>query len=389
MRVLFLTHSFPRHERDLAGSFLLRLATALAGEGVEVRVVAPAGDGAPERARLSGIPVRRFRYAPRSLETLAYRGTMATQVRESWGARAALVGLLGAEIAAARRAAREFRPDVVHAHWWFPNAVAGAFVARGERLPLVTTFHGTDVRMARDIRASRPAFRRAVRRSAELTAVSRWLAETARDLAPERLPLVAPMPAATDLFFPRRDVPRGDRLLFVGRLSVQKGLDLLLRALALLPERVRLDVVGEGPDRTGLERMAADLGVGSRVRWMGELPASALPEMYAAAAALVVPSLEEGLGLVAVEALLCETPVVGFDSGGLADVVHDGVDGMLSGRRDPESLAAALSRFLAREDRGRALGAAGRDSALRTFAPEVAARRYHGVYRDAIASRRP
>src|SRR5690348_7460930 len=190
MRVLFLTHSFPRHAGDVAGAFILRLATALANEDVAVKVIAPATASVPHEDVVDGIPIHRFRYAPRALETLAYEGNMATQVKESWSAKLALVGLLGAELQAALSELRRERYDVVHAHWWFPNGVAGVAAARWAALPLVTTLHGSDVRLGRAIRAARPAMRQVLRRSARVTAVSRWLAEEAQQVAGGELPVV-------------------------------------------------------------------------------------------------------------------------------------------------------------------------------------------------------
>jgi glycosyltransferase involved in cell wall biosynthesis len=383
MRVLFLTHSFPRHAGDAAGSFVLRLATALGAEGVTVRVVAPAAPGVPSRDRIGGVDVVRFRYAPRRLETLAYAGNMASQVRESWGARLALGGLLGAELAATLRATRAFAPDLIHAHWWFPNGVVGGWAGALTRTPMVTTFHGTDIRMARAYPASRGIFRRVLRRSAAVTAVSRWLASEAQEMS-GRMPKVAPMPVETAIFTPDPAQPRGGRLLFVGRLTRQKGVDLLLRTLALLPAGVALDVVGDGDERVALDALADSLGLASRVIWHGAQPGSALPAFYRAAVALVVPSVDEGLGLVAVEAQLCETPVVAFASGGLIDVVEHGVTGLLVEQRDPVALAAAITTLLARADRGAALGRAGRERALSHFDPSVAARRYVDIYRSAL-----
>src|SRR6187401_2666782 len=112
MKVLFLTHSYPRVDGDAAGSFILRLARALAAEDVEVRVVAPGATGLSPHEELGHVPVDRFRYAPRKFETLAYGGNMAAQVRDSWSAKVTLVGFLGAEFRAAVRARREFEPDV-------------------------------------------------------------------------------------------------------------------------------------------------------------------------------------------------------------------------------------------------------------------------------------
>ena len=383
MRVLFLTHAFPRHAGDAAGSFVLRLATALGAAGVEVLVVAPSAPELPARERVGGVQVERFRYAPRRLETLAYTGTMASQVRASWSARLALAGLFGAELAATMRASRRFEPDLLHAHWWFPSGMVGAWAGRLTRTPMVTTFHGTDVRIARASPAARPLFQRVIRRSAAVTAVSRWLAAEAQEMSGV-MPRVAPMPVETSIFTPDRQRPSDSRLLFVGRLNRQKGLDVLLTALALLPESITLDVVGDGEERDALVALADALHVGARVRWHGAQPGPALPHFYRRAAALVVPSVDEGLGLVAVEAQLCQTPVVAFASGGLIDVVEHGVTGLLVEERDPAALAASISELLALPDRGAAYGRAGRERALSEFDPAVVARRYVDIYRTAL-----
>ena len=385
MNVLFLTHSFPRHDGDAAGSFLLRLARALRGEDVHVHVVAPAEPGLDLESTLDGVPVSRFHYAPRRYETLAYAGNMAQQVQASWSARFALVGFLGAEFRCAYQEVGRLRSDLVHAHWWFPNGLVGSWLHGVSHRPLVTTLHGTDVRLVRTTAFSRPPFRRVMHQSTAVTAVSRWLAEEARQLVSVPDPLVAPMPVATDLFTPGA-TRSADRFLFVGRLNAQKGPELALRALAAMRHHVALDVVGDGDDRAALEALAGTLGVGDRVRWHGALPQPRLVEFYRSATALVVPSLEEGLGLVAVEAQLCETPVVAFASGGLPDVVQDGRTGVLVPSGDVGALTRALDDLLDRSDRGAALGAAGRLHALATFAPESVARRYAGIYQTAIAS---
>jgi len=145
--------------------------------------------------------------------------------------------------------------------------------------------------------------------------------------------------------------------------------------------------VADLPTRSGwrLEALAQGLGIGERVTWHGAVPQSRLAEYYRGATALVVPSVGEGLGLVAVEAQLCETPVVAFDSGGLPDVVQHDRTGILVREVDAGALAAALVSLLERDDRGAALGAAGRLHALATFAPESVAQRYAGIYRSAIA----
>jgi len=385
MNVLFLTHSFPRKEGDAAGSFILRLAVALAAEDVKVRVVAPAAAGVPEADEIEGIRVERFRYAPRRYESLAYTGNMANDVASSWTAKLAMVGFLGSDFVHAVRVRRNFEPQVVHAHWWFPNGVVGTWVGGLAHIPLVTTLHGTDVRLARAVGVARPLFGHVLKHSAAVTTVSKWLKEETEAIVPSVSPMVAPMPVATDLFEPgeRRD---DSRLLFVGRLNQQKGAEHLLHASAAMKTPAQLDIVGDGPNRADLEKLAGELGIASRIRWHGQVRQSALPALYQQAAAIVVPSVDEGLGLVAVEALLCEAPVVAFDSGGLRDVIQHEKTGLLVKPGDRAALARTLDDLLARDGRGSQLGRAGRLYALSAFAPESAARRYAEIYRQVLGA---
>jgi glycosyltransferase involved in cell wall biosynthesis len=386
VRVVFVAHSYPRHEDDMAGSFLLRLARALRGKGVDVRVVAPSARGLAAADEFDGIRVERYRYAPRALETLAYTGTMADAVRASWGARAALGGLLVASAAAARRAVRAWRADLVHAHWWFPGGAAVATRAVRAGRPLVVTMHGSDVRLARGLAPARAAYARVVRRAGALTAVSSYLCAESRAMAPDVACDVAPMPVAADLFAaPPPGAPRAG-VLFVGRLTRQKGVDTLLRAAAGF--RAPLTICGSGPEEGALRTLAADLELGARVRWLGTQPQSRLADLYREAAVVAMPSHEEGLGLVAVEAALCGTPVVGFRSGGLVDVVDDGVTGFLVRPGDAGALAGALDRLTRDPALVVSLGATARAHASR-FAPDRVAARYREIYDRVIAAGGP
>lgn len=387
INVLFLSHSYPRFARDPVGSFVLRLAVALREENINVRVLAPAGPGVPVEEVQEGIPVRRFRYAPESWETLAYTGTMANQVRGSWRAKAALTGLLGAGYLAARAAARERNVDLLHAHWWFPSGLIASWLA-DRRLPMITTLHGSDLRVAREGTLGPRLLRRVLSRAAAVTTVSSWLAREVNERVPGVVPTVAPMPVVSELFHPGGTRER-DRLLFVGKLTEQKGFDHLLAALRLMRHRPTVDVVvGVGSDQREGEARAEAAGVAGQLRWHPLLEQAQLADIYRRSTALVVPALEEGLGLTAVEALLCETPVVAFDSGGLPDSVVPQQTGLLVPPGDVAALAAALDELLGRADQGAALGRAGRLHALAHFAPSAVARRYADLYRRVLGRTR-
>jgi glycosyltransferase involved in cell wall biosynthesis len=191
------------------------------------------------------------------------------------------------------------------------------------------------------------------------------------------------MPVATEKFAPHGS-RETNRLLFAGRLNRQKGLDHLLRAFAAMKQLAMLDVVGEGSDAADLRLLASQLGVSDRVTWHGQLTQPELVKMYQAATAVVVPSVDEGLGLVAAEALLCETPVVAFRSGGLTDIVEHERTGFLVTPGVTAELAQALDRVLESADEAHRLAVAGRDRVLQTLSPAFAAARYASIYRDAI-----
>jgi glycosyltransferase involved in cell wall biosynthesis len=393
LRVVFLAHAFPRTEQDVTGGFLLRLAAALAAEGVQVAAVAPAAPGLAAAERLAGVAVRRYRYAPRRAERLAYAGEMHQRAAGPGGA-LALAGLLGAGAMAARRVAR--RADLVHAHWWFPAGVQALAARTG--LPLVTTLHGTDVRLARSRPAARAACAGVLRASARVTAVSGWLAGQAAGFAPDLAGrvTVAPMPVDDLVFHPGNGARSRDELLFVGRLDRQKGAEVALRALAELAgpaATMALRVVGSGPEEAGLRRLATALGVSGRVRWEGQLPQAGLAERYRRAAVLVVPGRDEGLGLVAVEGQLSGAPVVAAASGGLLDVVADGRTGRTfpSGRAD--ALARTVEAALAEPAATARMAGEARRQAATRFGAAGAARAYAAVYAEALSeqgrSRRP
>ena len=128
-RVLFVTHNVPRAAGDIAGSFVLRLAVALQAAGARVDIIAPGAAGLARNDALEGVRITRVRYASDARMTLAYTGTMAEAVQGSWSGRLALVQLLWQLRRATRRAiaaaAQAGDPyTLVHAHWWFPSALA-------------------------------------------------------------------------------------------------------------------------------------------------------------------------------------------------------------------------------------------------------------------------
>ncbi|MBL0172391.1 MAG: glycosyltransferase family 4 protein [Gemmatimonadaceae bacterium] len=396
MRVLFVTHNVPRFDGDAAGSFVLRLAVALQDAGARVEIIAPGTAGLAARDTIEGVIIHRVRYAPDADMTLAYTGTMVEQVRRSWSARRALLGLLRALRQAARTAIAQATQagdafDVIHAHWWFP---AGLALWRGLPRPSnvhpmparVLTMHGSDVRLARTIAPARWLMRTVLREYPVRTAVSTWLAQTVQSMTDNRRVHVAPMPVDIRHFaLPVTDARSG--VLFVGRLNAQKGIADLLSSLAQPAlQSTTLDVVGDGPDREVLAAQSVASGIANRIRWHGVLSQADLVPLYQRAAVVAMPSREEGLGLVAVEAQLCGAPVVAYASGGLVDVVRPEAGGTLVPVGDTAALASAIAALVRDPGAAATRGRRAHADILARFSPASVADQYLQYYRDAIAA---
>ena len=177
-------------------------------------------------------------------------------------------------------------------------------------------------------------------------------------------------------------------VLFVGRISEQKGIFPLLEAAARFPPDVELVLCAASPDTPEIEaRLAAAVAGRPRVRWINAmLPHDDVVQLYSHARVFVCPSVYEPFGLINLEAMACGTAVVASRVGGIPDVVVDGETGVLVPPGEPEALAAAVSALCGDPERAARFGAAGRRRVEAEFSWERIAERTLAVYRDAIAN---
>jgi glycosyltransferase involved in cell wall biosynthesis len=378
VRVVFLTHNFPRWPGDLSGAFLSTLATALVARGLGVTVIAPSDEGKGGEEEIGGVPVRRVRYASPRLETLAYRGTMAAALRAPGGWRA-LTGLWRS----LRRAAREeiaAGADLIHAHWWVP---AGLAAPHG--VPMVLTVHGTDAALLRKSRLARRLARPVFARAKLVTAVSRELAgwvqnATGRHIANAH---VQPMPVDSSGW---PWTTGGGGAVVIARLTAQKRINLAIETTAFLAScghDLPLTIVGDGPERPALERQVERLGIGAFVRFAGAVPPSDIAGFLARADLLLAPAAGEGFGLAAAEALMAGVPVVAcWDGGGLLDVVPEAGAGRLT-LPSPEALSDATLDLL-QDPQRLALAKLVGESWRARLSPAAVAEQCEGWYREAL-----
>lgn len=284
------------------------------------------------------------------------------------------------------------RSEIVHTHGYLADIIA-APACRRSGAAVVSTMHGfTGVDLK--VRGYEWLQCRTVRRHDAVVAVSGLLArQLARAGVPaERLQVIPNVPPGAGQALTRTEARRGLRLDddawvigWVGRLSREKGLDILLEALARLPDpRVRLAVIGDGPERGPLHRRAEALGLDPRVTWCGAIPEA--ERYYPAFDLLVVSSRTEGSPLVLLEAMASGTPLVATEVGGIPETVATD-QALLVPPEDPAALADAIGDVRAGPESAARRAGLARARSVRSSDPVGWAARYGAVYREAIVHR--
>ncbi|HEY4080401.1 MAG TPA: glycosyltransferase family 4 protein [Burkholderiaceae bacterium] len=359
LRLLTFTTLFPSSVRPGHGIFVeTRLRELMKSGQVESRVVAPV-PWFPSRnprfgsyARIAATPAREAR---NGLDVLHPRYLLAPKIGMIM---APLTLALGARAAIRRLIEEGFDFDVIDAHYFYPDGVAAALLGWHFKKPFTITARGSDLNLIPRFRLPRRMMQWAASKAAALIGVCAALVDVLRGWRLSEAKLHV-MRNGVDLErfqpLPREDMRRqlglgaAPVLLSVGNLVELKGHKLLVQALArLLPEYpdAQLVIIGEGPERAGLEQLARDLGVQDRLRLTGALPNTELSRWYSAADLSVLASSREGWANVLLESMACGTPVVATDVGGSAEVMGDSIAGVLVRQRDPESLAQAMLQLL-------------------------------------------
>ncbi|HEX7069488.1 MAG TPA: glycosyltransferase [Rhodothermales bacterium] len=320
MRILVITNLYPDRKRPAFGIFVSAHVEALRQAGADVDVAA----------------IRR------------------TGVHGDIGRKYAL--LFGSAVARGALALfRRARPQIVEAHIAYPTGVIAWPIARLMGAKLVLYVHGADVHEVGSRSRLHHRLARFVFARADLVVVNSRYSERSLlggyAVDPRKVVVLSP---GIDVrqFAAETNVSRDQRqILFVGTLNEQKGVDVLLRAMARVGTQASLRIVGDGPARDSLEAEAAALQL--MVRFDGAVQPDGVARAMAACAILVVPSVYgEALGLVALEAMASGALVIASRTGGLVETVEDGVNGFLAPPGDAEALALCIERALAIVDAG-------------------------------------
>jgi len=338
VRVLLLGWEWPPKIKGGLGRHTYFLARELARAGHKVTFVAPASN-LPKRSGLSGVKLVPIR--------ISINGSYLHQVNSILRNYPWAFDNLGGEF------------DVIHGHDWM--AVEPALRLRRKLgIPFVFTLHSSERdRSGEKIKSSKVAEteKKGVETADKVITVSNFMKRQIRQWGVKRR--IAVIPNGVEL--KKRSVQRGNVVLFVGRLTEQKGAEYFALATADVTAKARFVVVGEGHLRKRLENFSKM--VGARLEFLGFVSEKKLERLYGEAAVVVVPSTFEPFGIVPLEALAHGRPLVLSRHAGVAEFLEDGKNVLLVPERNPKKLAEAIGKILADQKLAQRLGAAGRRKA--------------------------
>ena len=354
MRILTYTTLFPNAATPHHGVFVRhRLRRVVATGKVEARVVAPVrwfpfnyrifGEyarfaAAPPYETVDGLPVYHPRYPVIPKFGMNWTPSLLASYSKS---------------AVKKILAEGFDFDLIDAHYFYPDGVAAAKLKQWLKKPLVITARGTDINLIPQYSKPRKMILQAAEAADAIITVCAALKDALVDLGvDDRKVTVLRNGVDLQLFQPPRDreqlrqdlAMRGSTLLSVGHLIKRKGHDLVIKALVSLPE-YQLKIIGVGEEELALKSLAKELGVESRVQFVGAIPQEELCQYYGAADALILASSREGWANVLLESMACGTPVVATPVWGTPEVVASPEAGVLSQDRSADALRDAVKNL--------------------------------------------
>ena len=400
MRVIHVVTAYPRHEGDTITPWLVELLRAQRASGLDVEVLAPAYRGG-STTETDVAPVHRFRYAPAALESLTHDETVPDRLRRAPAYGALIPSYLAAGARAAAGLGRT-APDIVHVHWPVPHAVFGARMrgASGGRTAMVCSFYSAELNW---VKHRLPRLRRfadwTIRTADAVTAISDSTAALVRSFVERDVTVIPYGASLVDdgrpvVRAPFSDPDRPMNVLFVGRLVQRKGVEILVDAVSRMEMEARLTIVGAGEWEGRIRESVVRHGLEEVVELTGRISDEDLARRYETADVFVLPAVTddkgdtEGLGVVLLEAMRFERPVVASATGGIVDIVRDDENGWLVPEGDAWALATLLDKVARNPGVARDMGVAARADASRRFAWDTIVDATTAVYRSAVETRR-
>jgi teichuronic acid biosynthesis glycosyltransferase TuaC len=379
LHVLTLTPFFPSDKNEVSGCYVAEPIDLFKEFGIDSSVIAVS-------------PLHNSRKYPSA--TAAAEWVRYPQLPGNFGLSSAGKALYARLLERVRRRHKEKRIDVIHAHAALPCGHAAMLLSRRMKIPFVVTVHGLDVFNNCHLGGAPAAWRRKV--SVEVYQAARTVICISRKVQEI---LKAGMPAEVsstvvyngvdpDLFSPPGKIEveaLNEELLVIGTLLPSKGHELVLRALSVLKPsfpKLRCCIIGEGPQEAEFKKLASELRLGSQVRFVRRQSRAEIAAAMQRCFVFVLPSRDEALGCVYLEAMSCGKPAIGCEGQGIEEVIRHGQNGCLIPPNGLEQLIQYLTELLNNPQLAARIGAAARQTILEKLTLRHQAENLLAMYRQ-------
>ena len=396
MKVLVISHMYPSAFNEIAGIFVHEQVKALINKGIEVQVVSPIPwtpfpinclsskwkkySAVPEKTVYDGIIIWYPRYVtfPRAWFFASSGQRMYLGIKEI-----------------VKKIYQEFQFDLIHAHVALPDGFAAMMLSEICNRPFIVTVHGQDLYITINRnKGCKTALNNVFKKADQIITVSSKLKKIAINnigynhkiiVIGNGVPLNKIITKESNIVY--RNNTNRKTILSVSYLINRKGIDYNLRAFAKLIDKysnLKYQIIGDGPEKNRLKKLAADLGINRQVEFLGRLAHKEALKYMAKADIFSLPSWNEGFGVVYIEAMVQGKPVIGCRGEGIEDFVEDGKTGMLIEPKDVDSLVQTIDYLLSNPDEAWAIGKQARKFVLENYTWDKNAEKTIKVYKEVL-----
>jgi glycosyltransferase involved in cell wall biosynthesis len=407
MKILVVATTFPRWEQDTEPSFVYYLCKQLKELGAEVTVIVPHAYKAQKSEVMCGVKIKRMAYFfPFKYQRLFYNGGALPNLKSSFLAKIQLPLFLLLLPFYMYSILKKEKFDLIHCHWLIPQGFISILLGKLFKIPVISSAHAGDVFIAK-FSLVRFFLKKVIKNSHSITVNSIATSKAVTAIYDKETYLI-PMGVSIDLFSGSKNSKETitskynlsnneNIILSVGRFAEKKGLEYLIKAMPIILEEInniKLLLVGFGPEEKKLKLLVEKLKLSHHVVFCGKIPNGKLADYYNAANVFVLPSIHdrngdtEGLGVVLLEAIAANCPIVGSNVGGITDIIIDNKTGLLAEQKNERDLAEKVIKVIKNDKLNDKLVNNARKHLIENFTWEAVGSKFYTLFRDIIKHRK-
>lgn len=405
MKIVILTHTFPKTKNDVTAAFMKALADGMNEVGNDVFVLTPFDRDLKTRGYK--FDVKQYKYIwPEGFHKMGYSRAMEGDMKLKWYNYVLIPFMIFFGIIALIKLIKKHDIDVVSVHWVLPNGIIAMFAGLVTGVPYYVALPGTDVHVAGKNVLFASAARLVALQSKGVYSNSSWLLKKFFRLGishknsgvieyPINVGDFKPVKKGVEDYRRKLGIEKDERvILAVGRLVYKKGFDYLIKAMPEIIKKypkVRLVIGGDGDQREEWENLARKLKIEGKVLFTGNIKRDEILYLYNLAEVNVAPSVVDRLGnvdggpVVVFESMACGKPQVVTNVLGAADHIKDGVNGFVVAQRNSSELSKAIIKLLMNPNLSRKMGERNRKMVISEFTTKEIGKKYTKVFREGAA----